>query len=91
MANSLSLLAKSDNYGILECPECGQTINILDSKCPYCSITINAAEAEAAAKLMSKVNQACSDASYLTTLAFSILIFWGLQFVPFITLLGIVG
>ncbi|MGB8846688.1 MAG: hypothetical protein WCC73_13475, partial [Terracidiphilus sp.] len=44
-----------------------------------------------AAEKMSKINQACSDASFLRTAAISVLAFFGIMFIPFMGLLGIVG
>jgi hypothetical protein len=40
---------------------------------------------------MARVNQACSDASYLKVMGVSVLVFLALIFVPFAGLLGIVG
>jgi hypothetical protein len=40
---------------------------------------------------MARINQACSDASFLRTMAISILVFLGLMFVPFLTWLGVCG
>ena len=45
----------------------------------------------AAAEKMTKINQACSDASFLRTAAFSVLVFIGVMFIPFMGLLGVVG
>jgi hypothetical protein len=91
MANSLSLTATSTNAGIFECPVCRQTIDASSTQCRFCSAVIDPAVAAAATEKMARVNQACSDASFLRTMAISILVFLGLMFVPFITLLGVVG
>jgi len=40
---------------------------------------------------MARVNQACSDASFLRTMAISILVFLGVMFIPFMSLLGVCG
>jgi hypothetical protein len=50
---------------VFECPKCRETINTSVSQCPFCSAPIEPAVADAAAEFMSRVNQACSDASYL--------------------------
>jgi hypothetical protein len=47
--------------------------------------------AEVAAEKMAKVNQACSDASFLRTMAFAFLVFIGVMFIPFMGLLGVAG
>ena len=40
---------------------------------------------------MSRVNQACSDASFLRTMAVSLFAFLGIMFIPFMGLLGFCG
>jgi len=84
MANSLSLTSTSSNAGIFECPVCKQTIDSSSTKCRFCSAAIDPAAAEVAAEKMAKVNQACSDASFLRTMAIAILVFFGLMFVPYL-------
>lgn len=91
MANSLSLTSTSSNAGIFECPVCKQTIDSSSTQCRFCSATIDPAAAEAAAEKMAKVNQACSDASFLRTMAITILVFFGFMFVPFLNFLGWAG
>jgi hypothetical protein len=91
MATSLSLTSTSSNAGIFECPVCKQTIDSSSTKCRFCSATIDPAAAELAAEKMAKVNQACSDASFLRTMAITILVFLGFMFVPFLSILGISG
>jgi hypothetical protein len=91
MANNLSLTSTSTNAGIFECPVCKQTIDSSSTKCRFCSATIDLAAAELAAEKMAKVNQACSDASFLRTMAITILVFLGFMFVPFLSILGISG
>jgi hypothetical protein len=91
MANNLSLTSTSSNAGIFECPVCKQTIDSSSTKCRFCSATIDPAAAELAAEKMAKVNQACSDASFLRTMAITILVFLGFMFVPFLSILGISG
>jgi hypothetical protein len=91
MANSLSLTSTAGNAGIIECPVCKQTIDASATQCRFCSAPIDPAAAEAAAETMARVNQACSDASFLRTMAISILVFLGVMFIPFMTWLGICG
>ena len=91
MANSLSLTSSGSNAGIFECPNCRQTIDASSPQCRFCSALIDPAAAELAAEKMSKVNQACSDASFLRTMAISLLVFLGIMFVPFMGLLGLCG
>ncbi len=91
MAGSLSLNVAEDNPGIFECPHCGQTIDVSSTQCRFCSTLIDPAAAQAAAAKMAKINQACSDASFLRTAAISILAFLAIMFIPFMGLLGFVG
>jgi hypothetical protein len=91
MAKSLSLIAAGEKLGIFECPNCKQTIDASAAQCRFCFATINPIQAQAAAEKMARINQACSDASFLRTAAISVLVFLGIMFVPFFGLLGIVG
>ena len=91
MANSLSLTSTSSNAGIFECPVCKQTIDASSTQCRFCSAAIDPAAAKAAAEKMARVNQACSDASFLRTMAISIFVFLGVMFIPFMSLLGVCG
>ena len=91
MANSLSLTSASDNAGIFECPHCKQTIDASSTQCRFCSAAIDPVAAAAATEKMARVNQACSDASFLRTMAIAFLVFIGLMFFPFLGLLGLAG
>lgn len=91
MANSLSLTSTDENAGIFECPNCKQTIDASSTQCRFCSTPIDRDFAEAATARMARTNQACSDASFLRTMAVSILVFLGVMFIPFLTWLGLVG
>ena len=91
MANSLSLTSTSTNAGIFECPVCKQTIDASSIECRFCFAPIDPIAAGAAAEKMAKVNQACSDASFLRTMAFAFLAFIGIMFIPFMGLLGLAG
>ncbi len=88
MPGTLSL---SSSVGVFPCPSCHETINDAVSRCPFCSTPIDHAAARAAAAETSATSQACSDGSYLKILAWSMLTFVGLMFVPFLGLAGIVG
>jgi len=91
MAKSLSLTAADGNLGIFECPACKQTIDASSTQCRFCSAPVDPEAAQAAAEKMAKLNQACSDASYLRTAAISIFVFFGVMFIPFMGLLGLAG
>jgi hypothetical protein len=47
--------------------------------------------AQKAALLMAKINQACSDASYMKSTALALPVFFLLRFAPIISMLGIIG
>jgi hypothetical protein len=70
------------------CPNCNEIINDAMEKCPHCSAPVDRQAAAAAGELQSKVNQACSDASYVRTAAFVVWVFLGLSFIPIIPLVG---
>ena len=70
------------------CPSCNEIINDTMEKCPYCSTAVDRQAAAAAAENQSRVNQACSDASYLRTAAFVMWVFLGLSFIPVLPLVG---
>ena len=70
----------------LPCPSCNEIINDSMEKCPHCSTQIDRQAAAAAAEAQSRVNQACSDASYLRTAAVGMWVFLGLSFIPFMPL-----
>jgi hypothetical protein len=91
MAKNLSLTNAGSNLGIFECPHCKQTIDASAAQCRFCSAPIDPEAAQVAAEKMAIINQACSDASFLRTAAISVLVFLGIMFLPFITLLGVCG
>lgn len=88
MPGTLSL---SPTVSVFPCPHCGQTINDSAVTCPFCAQPIDRETAATAAAETSRISQACSDASYLRIMAWSLLTFFGLLFVPFLGLAGIVG
>jgi hypothetical protein len=88
MAGSLSL---SPTVQVFPCPNCRETINTSVQQCPFCSSPIDHAAAEQSAAATSKISQACSDASYLKIMAWALLTFFLLIFIPFLGLAGIVG
>jgi len=91
MASNLSLNAAGSSTGVFECPSCKQTIDASAAQCRFCSAPIDPVAAQAAAEKMSRVNQACSDASFLRTMAISMLAFLVIWFIPFMGLMGILG
>jgi hypothetical protein len=76
---------------IFQCPNCKQTIDTAAVNCPYCSLSIDPKLAEAAADVMSKINDACSDASYLRIMAGTMFVFLLLSFLPLVGFVAVIG
>ena len=76
---------------IFECPNCKETIDSAERQCRFCSAPIDPGVAEKAAKTLAKVNQACSDASFMKTAAIALLAFFGMMFVPLVSWYGTWG
>jgi len=70
------------------CPNCKEIINDSMERCRYCNAPVDPRAAAEAADLQSRVNQACSDASYLKTASLVMWAFLGLNFIPFVPLVG---
>lgn len=84
-------LGLSSTVEVFPCPNCRETINTSLGFCPFCSTPIDRAAAEASASATSRISQACSDASYLKIMAWMLLTFFLVIFVPFLGLAGVVG
>jgi len=76
---------------IFSCPKCGETIDVSATSCRFCSEPINADFARHAAEVLAKINQACSDATYMRTTALALPVFAVLRYIPFASMLGGVG
>ena len=70
------------------CPNCKEIINDSMASCRYCHAPVDPQAAATAAELQGRVNQACSDASYLRTAALVMWAFLGLSFIPFVPLVS---
>lgn len=70
------------------CPNCNEIINDTMETCRFCHAPVDRQAAALAAENQSRVNQACSDASYLRIAAVAMWIFLGLYVIPFIPLVG---
>jgi hypothetical protein len=68
------------------CPACNEIINDISDTCRFCSTPVDRTAAVAAADFQERVNRACSDGSFLKTMAVTMFIFLGLSFVPFLPL-----
>jgi len=76
---------------VFSCPGCKETIDTSAKFCRFCGTPVDAGAAEEAAEAMVKLNQACSDASYLRIMAVSILVFVVLSLAPIVGHLGYWG
>ena len=76
---------------VFPCPNCRETINTSMLTCKYCGAPIDAAAAIVAAEATDRISAACSDASYLQTMALVMAAFFGLRFVPFFSGFGAIG
>jgi hypothetical protein len=69
MSDALIIDGPSEDLDVFECPNCKQTIDTSADVCRFCGAKVNHDEAQKAAHLLAKVDQACSDASVLRNLA----------------------
>lgn len=76
---------------IFECPQCKETIDLSADSCRFCGTKVDREAAEKAALVMKKINQACSDSSYMMSSALAIPLFFLLRFLPFFSMVGTVG
>jgi hypothetical protein len=76
------------NPRTLPCPNCKEIINDQMQVCRYCKVPVDPAIAAQQAELQSKVNKACSDASFMRTAAAAMYVFLLLSFIPFVPAVG---
>lgn len=67
------------------CPNCNEIINDSMETCRYCSAPVDPQAASAAAENQTRVNRACSDASFLRSAAAAMFGLLALSVVPFIS------
>ena len=68
------------------CPSCKEIINDRMEQCRFCGAPVDKGIARMLAETQAKVNQACSDASYMKTVAFVMWAFLGISLIPFVPL-----
>jgi hypothetical protein len=76
---------------VFPCPNCKETINTSMQQCQFCGTPIDAISAQKSADATSRISASVSDASYLKVMAWSLLTFFLLIFIPVLGLIGIVG
>jgi hypothetical protein len=73
MSDGLILDRPSEDLDVFDCPDCKETISTSASVCRFCGAKVDHEAAQKAARLLARVDQACSDASVLRYLAVSAL------------------
>ena len=74
MAEELNFDGASEDLDVFECPKCGQTIDTSADVCRFCGAKVDHQAAQQDARLLARVDDACSDASYLRNTAVVLLL-----------------
>jgi hypothetical protein len=69
MADGVNFDGLTEELDVCECPKCGETIDAKADVCRFCGAKIDHEAAEKSSHLLARVDQACSDASYLRNTA----------------------
>lgn len=78
MTDELMIDGPSEDLDVFECPNCKETIDTSADVCRFCGAKVDHETAQKAAHLLARVDQACSDASYLrNTAVVAFLLFLG--------------
>jgi hypothetical protein len=91
MSDGFTIGAAMQAPTIFQCPHCNETIDSSAASCRFCGAPVDHEAAQIAAILLAKINQACSDASYMRTTAVAIPIFFALRYLPFFSMAGTIG
>ncbi len=91
MSDGFTIGAASYAPTIFQCPNCNETIDSTADSCRFCGVKVDHEAAAKAALLLAKIDQACSDSSYMKSCAWALPVFFVLRFVPFLNLFGAVG
>lgn len=65
MTQSLGLDQSSESLGVFECPNCKEIVDASAQVCRFCGARFDHESAQKASQLLARVDQACSDSSYL--------------------------
>ncbi|HTW62297.1 MAG TPA: hypothetical protein VMD55_10860 [Terracidiphilus sp.] len=65
MADGLITDNTTEELDVFECPHCKETIDTSADVCRFCGAKVNHEAAQKAAHLLARVDEACSDASFL--------------------------
>ena len=91
MSDGFTIGAAMQAATLFECPQCHETIDSSAAACRFCGAPVDRESAIKAAAVLAQVNQACSDAKFMKTMALAVPAFIVLRFVPFLGMLGLVG
>jgi hypothetical protein len=91
MSDGFTIGAAMAASTLFECPQCNETIDSSAETCRFCGNTVDHEAALKAAAVLTKVNQACSDAKYMRSTAVAIPVFLLIRLVPFFGGVGVVG
>jgi hypothetical protein len=91
MSDGFTIGAASYASTLFPCPKCNETIDNTAETCRFCGQPVDREAAIKAAKLLSKINQAVSDASYMKSCALALPVFFVLRYVIFLSSLGGLG
>src|SRR3954447_16393007 len=91
MSDGFTIGAAMQAPTIFQCPACNETIDSSADACRFCGVTVDHEAASKLAEVLAKVNQACSDASYLRSTSLTLPVFFVLRFIPFGSMLGGLG
>ena len=69
MTERLNFDGPSEDLDVFECPNCKQTIDTSADTCRFCGAKVDHEAAQKAARLLARVDQACSDASVMRSAA----------------------
>lgn len=91
MSDGFTIGAASYASTLFPCPNCNETIDNTAETCRFCGQPVDREAAIKAAALLSKINQAVSDASYMKSCALAMPVFFVLRYVIFLSALGAIG
>lgn len=91
MSGGFSIGAASAASTLFQCLHCNETIDSSAEACRFCGSRVDHEAALKAAAVLSKVNQACSDATYMRSTALALPVFFVLRFLPIVSMIGLVG
>jgi len=91
MSDGFTIGAASYASTLFPCPKCNETIDNTAETCRFCGQAVDHVAALQAAELLSRVNQAVSDASYMKSCALALPVFFVLRYVIFLSGLGGIG